>query len=194
MSAQAERTAQKYFGATARGYEDKRIGQEKWQAEDRIVRAWLAEYEPGTQILDCPCGTGRFIPFYAECGFSVDGIDVSKDMLAIAATKTPRPDSIGLREGSIFALPLADKSVDVAVAVRIMNLIDADDMTKALAELQRVARRAIIFNLRVWHEQTRFRRPQKMATLHDALTHEWRIARDVEIHESDFRMFMLCNG
>lgn len=193
MSQRAEQTARKYFGDTARGYESKRVGQDKWKAEQAIVESWLKEFPAGTHVLDCPCGTGRFFEAYIGNAMPTVAIDVSPDMLRIARQKAPAA-VITCQTGNIFALDMPDKSVDVAVAVRIMNLIDAADMTKALAELQRVARKAIIFNLRIWHEATRFRRPQKMQTLHDALTHEWHIERNVPIHEDDFRMFMLCAG
>lgn len=197
-SKMAEKTAAKYRGKIADGYEDQRAGHRKWKTEDRIVRELLADLPARSHVLDVPFGTGRFFPYYVERQFRVTGLDISEDMLRQAESKlaavmgTPYPATIGV--GDIFNLGMADKTVDVAVSIRIMNLIDASDMQQALAELQRVARYRIIFNLRVWHPETKYRRPQRMETLLEALKPGWRIEKDIEIHEPDFRMFMLCSG
>lgn len=194
MSALAEKTAAKYRGDVARGYEGKRVDQVKWKAEDRIVRALLEDVPSDNKLLDIPCGTGRFFAFYGWKGFDVTAIDISEDMLSVAERSSRMTERIKCSVGNIFDTKLPDKSFDVAVSIRIMNLIEADDMIRALKELQRVTCSTIIFNLRVWHEATRFRRPQRMETLKAALLPGWRIADDREIHEPDFRMFRLCAG
>ncbi|MEJ7760572.1 MAG: methyltransferase domain-containing protein [Gemmatimonadaceae bacterium] len=38
----------------------------------------------GSRVLDVPCGQGRHAHLLAEAGFAVDGLDYSKDLLAIA--------------------------------------------------------------------------------------------------------------
>lgn len=189
-SAQAQQTARKYRGDVAQRYEAKRIDKEKWQAEDRIVREMLADLPAGAEVLDVPCGTGRFFGYYADRKFKVAALDISDDMLAHAHPRAGHGTICGL--GNIFALEMADKSVDVALSIRIMNLIDAADMQQALRELQRVARSRVIFNLRIWKAGTRFRRAQRVEDMKAAILPGWRIERNVDIHESDFRMFMLC--
>lgn len=191
MSAMAEKTARKYFGDIASTYDSKRTGQDKWLAEDAIVRDMLDDLPAGTSVLDIPVGTGRFLPFYEAKGFDATGMDISRDMLAYAKRKGT---NTALKEGNIFAIDMPDKSVDVVLAVRIMNLIDAKDMHISLCELQRVARQRIIFNLRVAIPNTKYRRPQKMETLLGAIQPGWSIMRDDAIHQDDFRMFMLCSG
>lgn len=189
-SAMAEKTRAKYRGATADLYEAKRAGQEKWRAEDRIVREMLDPLPETTQILDIPIGTGRFIPYYEARGFQVIGLDVSSDMLAQARRRI-MSSRVSVGPGDIFAIDLPDEAVDVAVCIRIFNLIDASDMKAALHEVQRVTRDQIILNLRVWHRDTKYRRPQKRAALRAALLPGWHIAEDREIHQHDFRMFRL---
>jgi len=193
-SAMAESTRRKYRGEIAAGYEARRRPQVKWKAEDRIVREMLSELPPETVLLDIPVGTGRFIPFYEERGFRVIGLDVSDDMLAHARRKIAAPARITVEVGDIFAIDLPDQAVDVAVCIRLLNLIGATDMEMALRELQRVTRSMIICNLRVWHPQTRYRRPQRREDFTASLLPGWQIAEDREIHESDFRMFRLCAG
>src|SRR5689334_16212184 len=38
----------------------------------------------GARVLDVPCGQGRHAHLLAEAGFDVDGLDYSRDLLAIA--------------------------------------------------------------------------------------------------------------
>lgn len=184
-----QQTAKKYFGNVASGYEARRASQTKWQREQAIVADWLARHPAGTRILDCPVGTGRFLPLYALHGFEVLGVDISTDMLRQAEAKGP-VESVTLRQGSIFDLGEPDASFDVALAIRIVNLIDRADMQRALRELQRVTRAQIIFNLREG-EPGRYRNPHPLSAVSEALAGSWRIAENVEIHEADFRMIRL---
>lgn len=191
VSSMANTTRVKYAGGVASGYEAKRAGEVKWRREDEIVRNVLGDLPAGTRVLDIPCGTGRFFGFYREQRFDALGIDASEDMLSIASQKKGAVCEIG----DIFDIRHPDKSFDVVISIRIMNLINADDMAMALRELQRVARSMIVLNLRVWHERTKYRRPQRIETLKTALR-GWGVAQDYEIHEHDFRMFVLnpCGG
>jgi 2-polyprenyl-3-methyl-5-hydroxy-6-metoxy-1,4-benzoquinol methylase len=51
---------------------------------ERIVQ--LLELEPGTEILDCPCGHGRISNALAERGFRVTGLDATELFLERART------------------------------------------------------------------------------------------------------------
>lgn len=191
ISAKAMKTAAKYRGEVASGYEARRKDADKWRGEHRVVADMLAPLPPGTQILDIPCGTGRFFDLYAESGFLVTAIDISQDMLAIAAGKKASR-GFELRPGSIFEIDMPSASVDVALCIRIVNLIDEGDMQRALMELQRVARHQIIFNIRVGEKgKSRYRNPQKLSAVEAALQSGWSIAENREIHEPDFRMLRL---
>lgn len=191
ISAKAMKTAAKYRGEVASGYEERRKGQEKWRAEHRVVTEMLAPLPPGTQVLDIPCGTGRFFSLYAKNGFEVTAIDISEDMLDQARARA-KLGGIDLRLGSIFEIDMPSASVDVALCIRIVNLIDEADMQRALMELQRVARYQIVFNIRVGEKgKSRYRNPQKLSAVQAALQPGWSIAENREIHEPDFRMLRL---
>ncbi|MGO9647546.1 MAG: class I SAM-dependent methyltransferase [Terriglobales bacterium] len=58
----------------------------------RDLPAILAEHVTGTRALDFGCGTGRSTRLLRKLGFSVTGVDVSKNMLRIARGLDPSGD------------------------------------------------------------------------------------------------------
>lgn len=136
-----ENLARKYVGATARHYEGQRAAGRQWKSEDRIVRKFLQEFPEGTRVLDVPVGTGRFLALYEEAGLAAVGIDISDAMLLIAKEKRHR---FRLEKGDIFNLRLADGEFDVTVCMRFMNWLGPEDFERALGEIARVTRDAIL--------------------------------------------------
>jgi SAM-dependent methyltransferase len=124
-----------YRGSKARRYEATRKGA-FWDAEQAAMTHVLDRFAAGTRILDCPVGTGRFLPLYEERGFDVTGVDLSADMMAEAAKKRT---SAELAQGSVFALDFLDAAFDVAVCVRLLNWLETYELTHALASLARSA-------------------------------------------------------
>jgi hypothetical protein len=87
-------------------------------------------------VLDCPVGTGRFVPIYHNRELPCVGVDLSADMLAEARRKYP---SLELCKGSIFGLPFTNKQFATAVCVRLLDWLTPEEMAQAVAELRRVA-------------------------------------------------------
>jgi ubiquinone/menaquinone biosynthesis C-methylase UbiE len=46
----------------------------------------------GARVLDVPCGQGRHAHLLAEAGYDVQGVDLSRDLLALAAKRGTRPN------------------------------------------------------------------------------------------------------
>jgi SAM-dependent methyltransferase len=89
---------------------------------------------PGRLTLDIGCGEGRVGRDLLKVGHTVVGVDWSDTMCKAAATHPETPISaIG---GDANKLPLADASVDCAIA--FMSLQTIDDMPGALTEIARV--------------------------------------------------------
>ncbi len=85
-------------------------------------------------LLEVGVGTGRVAGPIGSEGFRVTGVDASRGMLARARAKgVPR-----LVRGSAYRLPFADRSVDAALFVHVLHLLDAP--VAALAEACRVSR------------------------------------------------------
>lgn len=175
--------ADKYIGAVAAGYDAKRAQSRKWLAEQRIVESMLDGLPAGAWIVDCPVGTGRFLPLYAERKYQVWGCDKSLDMLAQAAPKAGR--NVRLTHADILrGLPINDKSVDCAVMVRLSRWLSKDECRAAMAELGRVARRRIIFTARVRNHV--HARPYELFALDG-----WHIVRDEEADGPDYRVIAM---
>lgn len=175
----------KYVGDVAKGYDAKRSGSAKWRVEQAAVESFLADLPLGMWVLDAPCGTGRFFDFYAAKGFVVRGLDASADMITLAAQKVADPNAmVGdvaqwmFAQGDVRGTSLYDKSVDVAVNVRITRWLmgehGAEGVQAMLKEMQRVARQRIVLTARVANHP--------VACPYDVITGAldgWAIHRDV---------------
>ncbi len=134
--------AEKYQGEAASTYEETRTGQLKWASEKKILTEIIGGLDPGTAVLDIPCGTGRLHELLSH--LNVIGMDVNTEMSDQAKAK-----GMSVRHGDVTCIPLGDKSVDVSFCIRLLNWLNEADARRALVELQRVTRKQITFTLRV---------------------------------------------
>jgi len=108
-----------------------------------VIRALLdlVAIEPGETVLEVGGGSGvvlREIARRTAGANAILDIDINPYLLREAAALAAREglaERIEFREGSAEALPLADASIDVALALTVMEEGDADRM---MAELMRV--------------------------------------------------------
>ena len=123
------------FGGRARDWAEIWEGPRGWGTpvyEHVLDRAKIGS---GTRVLDCGCGAGRFARMAADRGASVAGIDAAKELIEIAAERTPDGD---FRVGDLEALPWADDSFDAVTGFSAIQF--ADDKVRALTEARRVSR------------------------------------------------------
>lgn len=128
-----------------------KVEQDHWfyTGKRELVFHWLNAlgHTPGSavQILDAGAGTGILVRDMKKAygDKSVIGIEYSADARELASEMY----KLDLREGSILALPLEDKSVDVSIALDVLEHVERDDT--ALAELLRVTKPggALILNV-----------------------------------------------
>ncbi len=92
------------------------------------------------RVVDVGTGTGFVACGLAPRVMSVVGVDSSPAMLAVAADNVQALGltNITLTEGSVDGLPLADDSVDAAVANMVLH--HAEDPAVMLTEMARVVR------------------------------------------------------
>jgi len=190
ISDKARTTAKRYLGDIAMRYEAKRIHQDKWIGEDKKVKQYLNDLSRGTTILDIPCGTGRFFQFYREKGFKVLGVDISTDMLSKAQERAG--DTIAVETGDIFNIGLF-KEFNAVVCIRFLNLIDSEDVKRALSEMQYASRSRVIFTLRVKHKNPtkHYHRAYPLSLIQKSLLPKWNVTRNEPVHERDYRLIEL---
>lgn len=103
----------------------------------QIGHALVALTGRGAPILELGVGTGRIAIPAAAAGAFVVGLDVSHEMLAVAATRAVAAGvSLDLLRGDAQALPFADGIFRAALAVHVLHLLP--DWRAALAEVVRV--------------------------------------------------------
>jgi SAM-dependent methyltransferase len=126
------------FGARAATWADTWEGPQGWGTPVYAHVLDRARVGPGTTVLDCGCGAGRFVRLAADRGADVAGIDASGDLVDIAAERSPQAD---LRVGDIQTLPWTDGAFDVVTGFSSFQF--ADDHAAALTEARRVCRRQV---------------------------------------------------
>lgn len=103
------------------------------------------------QVLDLPCGAGRFWPLLAESPTrKIIGADNSVDMVMIATEHCPKAIAAQFTtmQTSAFAIDLPDGAVDNIFSMRLMHHIgQAEHRVSMLKEFHRVSRDTVILSL-----------------------------------------------
>lgn len=107
----------------------------------------------GEVVLDLACGQGYFARLIAAAGTEVTGVDLSKELIAMAKEKSP---AISYHVASSESTGLKKESIDVVVTVLAFENIKKIDET--VAEIQRVLKKEGRFILVMLHPA--FRIPQ----------------------------------
>ena len=111
--------------------------------ESEIEAALLALFTKDTvrDFLDIGTGTGRVLEIFADRIERAVGIDLSRDMLAVARANLERAGlrNCQVRHGDMYRLPLPSESFDAVVFHEVLH--GTDRPAAALAEAARVLRR-----------------------------------------------------
>jgi arsenite methyltransferase len=133
----------------------------------------------GDRVLDVGCGPGFFVTEILETvgsHGSVVGVDLSPDMLAVAAKRAQEYPNVEFIESAAARLPFADASFDRALSVQVLEYVD--DVPAALRELHRVLRpggRAVVWDVDwstvSWHSADADRMRRALDAWDKHLTH-----------------------
>jgi ubiquinone/menaquinone biosynthesis C-methylase UbiE len=93
-------------------------------------------------VIDCGMGPGRLLVELERRGWSVAGVDVSGEMVALARSRLPR-SAERLQQAPVESLPFASESFDAAVATGVFEYVE--DVPRALTEVARVLRPGGLF-------------------------------------------------
>ena len=129
--------ARRYFEAHAATWESVRSLHVADAEIERSIASMLAERPLGA-LLDIGTGTGRMLELFAPRARSAIGIDRSSEMLRLARVKLEEAGISGasLRQGDMYALPLADSSSDSIILHQVLHY--AQQPGAAIAEAARV--------------------------------------------------------
>lgn len=132
-----DQAAAKYFSDNAVAWNSLRalhVDQEKVNA----AIASLAISLPIHRLLDLGTGTGEMLHLFAPHIEMGEGIDLSRDMLAVARSKLEEDnlEHCRVRQGDLYALPFPDNTFDTIVVHQVLHFID--DVPGALNEAARV--------------------------------------------------------
>lgn len=118
---------------------------EYWESRQHPHRALIIEsvIKLGAKSLlevGCNCGPNLY-NVWKYCQIPVAGIDANEDAINEAQGALPVGD---LDVGNLLKLPWNDKSWDVVLSDAVLMYIPPEEIEQALAEMARVAKRAII--------------------------------------------------
>jgi ubiquinone/menaquinone biosynthesis C-methylase UbiE len=91
-------------------------------------------------VLDIGTGTGRMLEIFAPRAARVVGVDLSREMLAVARVNLERANlrNCSIRQADMYQLPLAGVSFDAVVIHQVLHY--AERPAQAIAEAARVLR------------------------------------------------------
>jgi len=131
--------AAEYFGRNAGQWDEIRA---LHVGEKEVERLFAELIPPGRfgDLLDIGTGTGRIVELLAPHVGSATGIDLSREMLAVARDKLGRSgiSNTTLRHGDMHRLPLPTASMDAVTLHQVLHF--AEDPATVVAEAARVLR------------------------------------------------------
>lgn len=122
----------------------------------------LLNIKPGAYTLDIGCGTGIYTDELCQAGARVVGVDISPEMLAIAAEKNKQHgDNVSFDVADAAALPFDDNSFDLVTSISAMEFYEKP--RESLQEMYRVLKPgghmlvATLGSLSLWSLQRRLK-------------------------------------
>jgi SAM-dependent methyltransferase len=123
-----------------------------WGLQQRVLRPIvqrLASKHATFKYLDFACGTGRIVSAFQDLATEAVALDVSPQMAARAATRTP--DHVVVKSGDLLEIPeLADADYDLITAFRFFLNTEPDmrpRVMRALAERLHGREARLMFNI-----------------------------------------------
>ena len=137
--------------------------------------------QPGERILDVGCGPGFYVEALLDrvgSAGTVVGVDISADMIAIAAKRSEGHDNVSFHQASATSLPVDDASFDAALSVQVLEFVE--DVDAALAEVHRALRpggRFVVWDVDwstvSWHSEQPERMSHVMRIWNNHLSHPY---------------------
>jgi hypothetical protein len=102
-------------------------------------------------VLDVGCSHGLGVVMLWNAGFKASGVDVSHHAIARARKRAnnrfSRCNDPCFQQASATALPYANRSFDAVVSTDVLEHLEPSDVSLAVGELSRVARRMLLLKI-----------------------------------------------
>lgn len=134
-----DKKAAEYFEANAKNWDKIRsLYVPEKQVEDFLLRE--IKGKKINDLLDVGTGTGRMLELFSGYTKHGIGIDLSREMLAIARSQLEQNgiDHMHVRQGDMYDLALSDHSMDLVIFHQVLHF--ADDPLAAIKETSRILR------------------------------------------------------
>lgn|SRR5699024_102292 len=114
--------------------------QNMWEngSRKKIVPFMKKHVPAGGKILDIGCGSGYGTYKLHEAGFQAEGIDISKEMVALAIKHFNR-ENIDFHSGDMKQLPFSSEAYDGMMAINVFEW--TDNPSVALNEMKRILKK-----------------------------------------------------
>jgi ubiquinone/menaquinone biosynthesis C-methylase UbiE len=129
-------TAARYFAVHAEEWNDIRSLHVPEAQVEAAIREAVGD-APIRQLLDLGAGSGRMLELFAPQAERAIGVDLSSAMLGVARGRLEQAGArnVQLRQGDLYALPVARNSCDLAIMHQVLHYLD--DPARALREAAR---------------------------------------------------------
>ena len=136
IRAERAEAANRYFAGHAEMWDQIRSLHVAESEVERAIDGALGK-RPLGRLVDIGTGTGRMIELFGPRAAQATGIDRSSEMLRLARVKLEAAGiSSSLRQGDMYALPLAEESADSVIIHQVLHY--AHSPATAIAEAARV--------------------------------------------------------
>jgi SAM-dependent methyltransferase len=126
------------YATVARAYAEHLLDELAGKPLDRAFLDAFAEATRGAGlVVEIGCGPGQIAAYLAARGVSIEGIDLSPEMIEQATRHHP---ALAFRVADMFALPYADGALAGAVAFYAIVHLQTAELGPPLRELHRVVR------------------------------------------------------
>lgn len=144
--------------ASAIGYEKRAhytglLGKYRKYREKKTVSETLDFIEKESEILDCPCGNGRWFDLLSRKAKFIIGRDVSPGMIKMAkATAQNLSIKTDIALGDAEKLSFNDLSIDYVFSFALMKHLPGSVKIKVLSEFSRINKKGIICSFALFNK------------------------------------------
>jgi SAM-dependent methyltransferase len=104
---------------------------------DAIRQSVLPGNRPGDRALDFGCGTGRWMKFLTDSGYAYSGVDISREVIALAKKAHPKSD---LQAFDGLHVSDADNSFSLVMSIGVIHHNQYHKQDEIIRELIRVTK------------------------------------------------------